>query len=385
MAAHAKLSASGSKRWLSCPPSAKLEQSFPDSQSTYAAEGSFAHSLGELELRKYLGYLTDESHELLLKDLQANDFYSKEMADHVQTYVDICIEKINAARAVSKDAVILLEQRLDYSAWVPEGFGTGDVVIIADGKAEVVDLKYGKGVPVEAEGNTQMRLYGLGALHQFDFLYGIDEITMTIVQPRLDSISSETLTSNELLDWAEAVVRPKAKLAWAGEGEFSAGDHCKFCRANPTCRARAEENLKLAALDFQEPFLLEAHEIGEILGKLGRFIDWAKDVQDYALDQAVNHGVTWPGWKVVEGTSRRKYVDEDCVATVLLAAGYKDEVIYEKSLHGITKMTELLGKKPFNALLTSYIVKPPGKPTLAPESDKRPAINSVASAQADFS
>jgi hypothetical protein len=385
MAAHAKLSASGSKRWLACPPSARLEENFADEKSGYAAEGSFAHSLGELELKKYLALLSDKQYQAQLKTLQANTFYTQNLADNTQTYVDLAIEKINVARALSKDPVVLLEQRLDFSTWVPEGFGTGDLVLIADGVCEVVDLKFGKGIAVSAEENTQMRLYGLGALHQFDCLYDISHVVMTIVQPRLDSVSSEELTANELLGWANDIVKPKAKLAWAGEGEFVAGDHCKFCRARYTCRARAEENLKLAAYDFQDPLLLSPMEIGEILAKVESLVSWATDVQKYALDQAENHGVTWPGWKLVAGRSNRKYTDEVAVATALTGAGYEDKLIFEKSLYGITKMTENIGKKPFNTLLTSYIVKPPGKPALVPESDKRPAINSVASAQADFS
>lgn len=384
MAEHAKLSASGSKRWMSCPPSAILEQQFEDEQSPYAAEGSFAHSLAELCLRLYLGDITDKQFENLLQKRRADPFFTKEMADYVQGYVDIAIEKINAARAISKDAVVLLEQKLDFSPWVPEGFGTGDLVLIADGKCEIVDLKYGKGVPVSAEENTQMRLYALGAINQFDCLYDIHEITTTIAQPRLDNVSSQTLTVAELLAWAEAEVKPKAQLAINGQGEFCPGDHCKFCKARFTCRARAEENLKLAAYDFRDPFLLAPAEIANILGKAEQLAAWVADVQKYALDQAENHGVTFPGWKLVEGRSNRKYDDEDAIAKVLIQAGYTEDQIFEKKLLGVTKMTEVIGKKAFSQLLDQYIVKPPGKPVLVPESDKRPAINSIASAQADF-
>ncbi|MBP2653318.1 MAG: hypothetical protein H6Q73_887 [Firmicutes bacterium] len=385
MAAHAKLSASGSKRWMSCPPSAQLEKEFPDEQSSYAAEGSFGHSLAELYLRKCFGMVSNKAFDAQIKLLKNNSFYTQELTDSIQIYVDLVIEKVNAAKAISKDAVILLEQRLDFSPWVPDGFGTGDTIIIADGLVEVIDLKLGKGVPVSAEGNTQMRLYGLGAINQFDCLYDVQAITMTIVQPRLDSVSSEELKAEELLTWGENEVKPKARLAFDGKGDFCAGDHCKFCKARFSCRARAEKNLELAAYDFQEPFLLNADEIAEILGKIDELTAWAGDLKAYALDQAENHGVNWPGWKLVEGRSNRKYTDEKKVADILVGAGYKDEVIYEKSLYGITKMTDKIGKKSFNALLAEYIIKPPGKPVLVPASDKRSAICSIASAQADFS
>jgi len=382
MAAHAKLSASGSKRWMSCPPSAQLEQDFPDEQSPYAAEGTQAHNLAEVLLRCWLG--GNDGADVA----EANDWLkecNQEMIDAVGIYVDVCIEKINEARAISKDAVILIEQRLDFSPWVAEGFGTGDLVIIADGLCEVIDLKYGKGVPVSAEGNTQMRLYGLGAINQFDCLYDIQTVRMTIVQPRLDSVSSEELKVEEILAWGENEVKPKAQLAFVGQGEFCAGDHCKFCKARYTCRSRAEKNLELAAYDFQEPFLLTTDEVAEILGKVDELIKWAGDLKTYALDQAEKHGVSWPGWKLVEGRSNRKYTDEDKVAAALLAVGYKDEDIYAKSLYGITALEKNIGKTDFAKVLGGYIIKPPGKPTLVPSSDKRPAINSVASAQADFS
>ncbi|MFZ5817263.1 MAG: DUF2800 domain-containing protein [Bacillota bacterium] len=384
MTAHAILSASGAHRWLACPASARLEQEFPDSTSTYAEEGTLAHALAELELRHFLGGLTWEDYESILEPIASNPLYSGEMYDYVQQHVDLVIERINAARAATPDALVFLEQRLDFSRWVPDGFGTGDVVIIADGTLEVIDLKYGKGVPVSAEGNPQIRLYGLGALDSFGTLYEIDRVRMTIVQPRLDSISTEEMSVEDLVTWGDTVVLPAAMLAYSGEGPYAAGEHCQFCRAKAQCRARAEANLELAKYDFRAPALLTHEEIAEILSRAEELQKWAADLQAYALDQAVNHGVRFPGWKLVEGRSNRKYEDEAQVTAALLAEGYTEEQIYEKKLLGISAMEKLLTKKRFETILGGLVVKPEGKPVLVPESDKRPEINSVASAQADF-
>jgi len=387
MTKHAILSASGSARWLACPPSARLEQEFESTTSQYAEEGRFAHQLAELHLQHFLGIVTKRQLDARVnKELKKSDFYSQEMEDYVQVYVDIAIEKINAARAKSDDAIIFLEQLLDFSAWVPDGFGTGDLVLVADGVVEVVDLKYGKGVPVSAEGNTQMRLYGLGAFWNYDMLYDIQAVRMTIVQPRLDSISTEEIPASELIAWGNDVVKPIAQLAFEGKGEFTAGDHCQFCRAKHTCHARAEANLELAKYEFREPPLLTDGEIADVLGRAAELTSWASDIQEYALIQARDHGKKWPGWKLVEGRSNRKYADEDAVADTLKAAGYKENDIYEQILKGITKMEKILDKKKFAELLTEaeLVVKPPGKPTLVPESDKRPEIDPIASAKQDF-
>lgn len=387
MTKHAVLSASSSERWLACPPSARLEQEFESTTSTYAEEGRFAHKLAEYHLQHFLGELTKQQLTYRVNKLKKeSDFYSQEMEDYIQVYVDIAAEKINAARAKSKDAIVFLEQRLDFSYWVPEGFGTGDLVLVADGVVEVVDLKYGKGVPVSAIGNTQMRLYGLGAFWYYDMLYDIDVVRMTIVQPRLDSISTEELSAAELLKWGNETVRPIAQLAYEGKGEFVAGEHCRFCKARYTCRARAEANLELAKYEFQDPPLLEQEEIADVLGRATELRSWVADVLDYALVQARDHGVHWPGWKLVEGRSNRKYVDDDAVADVLKRAGYKHADIFEEVLKGVTKMEKLLGKKKFTELLTDagLVIKPPGKPTLVPESDKRPEIDPLASAKKDF-
>jgi hypothetical protein len=383
--AHAYLSASGSKRWLTCTPSAQLETQFPDSTSEFAEEGTAAHELSEIYLRKYIGEITKAAYTRQLNKAKKGKYYSQEMEDYVQVYVDFVIERINEVQAISPDAVILLEQRLDFSVWVPKGFGTGDVVLIADGVMEIIDLKYGKGVAVDAEENTQMRLYALGALNQFGMLYDIETVKMTIVQPRLDSISTDEIADIDLLHWADEYVQPRAQMAIDGEGDYVAGDHCRFCKARFTCRKRAEANLEMAKYEFKEPALLSNEEIGQILIQAEELQKWAKDVQGYALEQAENHGVRFPGWKLVEGRSNRKYTDEETVAQTLFENGIQEEQIFERKLNGITAMEKAIGKKVFSELLGDLVIKPTGKPTLVPEGDKRPEINSTASAIADFS
>jgi len=380
MGAHALLSASGASRWLACPPSAKLEQNFENKSSEFAAEGTLAHELGELSLKLNLEEITKRKFNSEFKKIEAHELFTKDMPDYVEVYVDTCMERLSEAKAKTPDALFKIEQRLDFSEWVPEGFGTGDFLVIADGTIEVCDLKYGKGVPVSAVGNKQMRLYALGAIAEFGFLYDIEKVKMTIIQPQLDSISTDEITVEELIKWAEEFVKPRAQLAIKGEGEFCAGDHCKFCRAKATCRTRAEKNLELAKYDFQDPYLLDNTEIADILAKADEFAKWAKDVQEYALEQAVQ-GEEYPGWKVVEGRSNRKWTDENKVGEILLGKGFLESIIYTKKLTGISNMEKALGKKELNNILGDYIEKPFGKPTLAPVTDKREVYNP---AKADF-
>lgn len=387
--AHARLSASGAKRWLSCTPSAMMEDQFPESTSDFAEEGTFAHEYSELQLRYYFKMMTAEkweaTHKALLESPKGQKFYSNDLADYVDKYMDMVIERYNAALSRSVDAQLIIEERLDFSKWVPEGFGTGDILIIADGMIEVIDLKYGKGVKVEAQDNPQMRLYGLGALEAHGHLYDIQQVLMTIIQPRLDHISTEEMSAADLVEWAEDHVRPRAELADKGEGEMVAGDHCRFCKAKAVCRGRAEHNLELAKYEFRKADLLTHDEIGEILKRADELQQWAKDVQEYALDQAENHGVKFPNWKLVEGRSTRKYTDEVAIAETLIIEGWAEAVIYQpRKLYGITDMTKIMGKKAFDYILEPFIEKPPGKPALVPESDKRPELNSTASAVRDF-
>lgn len=381
---HAKLSASGAGRWLNCPPSVHLEEGFEDRESPYAEEGTLAHSLAELMINYNCGNIKKTEFNRQLKELKKNTHYSQEMLDYIEEYTREVWEFVNEAKAGCRDIQILTEQRLDFSEYVPEGFGTGDVVIISDGEIHIIDLKYGKGVEVSAQENPQLRLYGLGAISAYEMLYDFNRVKMTIIQPRLNNISSETMLVHFLKDWGRYTVKPVAELAAKGEGEYKPGNHCRFCRARATCRARAESNLELAKMEFVTPELLQDEEIGEILRKAELLAHWVKDVTDFALTEAVNRGKKWEGWKLVEGRSNRKYTDEDKVAETLKEAGYDEAALYEKKLYGITAMEKTIGKKKFNELLSGLIEKPAGKPVLVPESDSRPEIKSTDAARKDF-
>lgn len=381
MAAHALLSASAAERWLNCTPSARLTEKLEDTDSVYAQEGTLAHSLGELELRYMLKLITKNTYNKELKKIQENELYNEDMPDEVEKYTSYVFERLAEAKSHTPDTLIFLEQRLDFTKYVPEGFGTGDCIIIADKTLDIIDLKYGKGVEVYAENNPQMMLYALGAIEEYGFIYDIDQVRMTIVQPRLDNISSWQLPVNDLLKWANGELIQKAKEAYEGNGELVAGAWCKFCKVKAVCKARAEAVLSIGEkYELKDPNLLNTEEIAEILHKADEIQAWAKDLQNYALEQARDNNVKYPGWKLVEGRSVRKYSDDEIVQTVLVKAGYEAEKILKKpELLGITDMEKLLGKKQFNTLLQDYIIKPPGKPTLVVQSDKRPELNSVES------
>lgn len=379
---HAKLSASGAKKWLNCPASITLESKFPDTESAYAAEGTAAHALGEAKLRLALNKITRVLYHKLIRDIEITE----DMEEYTDAYRDFVIERYNALKEQYSGTTLQLEQRLDFSQWVPGGFGTGDAVIIGDDVIEIIDLKYGQGVKVSARENPQLRLYALGAMSDYGFLFDIHKIRMTIFQPRLDNIDTEELTADELLEWGKSV-KPRAILANEGSDECRAGKHCDdgFCKARPICRAYTEEKSKLAALDFKPPPELTIDEIAEVIDQSEKLATWAKLVKDYALEQALDNGVRYPGFKVVEGRSNRKYsVPDDVIAAVLTAEGYSETDIYKKEILGITKMETLLSKKRFNELLGGYVIKPPGKPTLVRSEDKRPEINTAEKAAEDF-
>lgn len=376
---HALLSASGAKRWLSCPPSVRLEEEFEEKPSTYAIEGTYAHSVAELKLRYSFDEINAEDYDRQKVKLQEQypEYHNEELADYIEWYVNTVLEIFAEAKTRCSDAIIMLEQRVDFSEYVPGGFGTSDVVIIADQMLQVIDLKYGRGVKVDAEDNPQLKLYALGAYKEFEMLYNITQVKMTIIQPRLDHVVSSELVVEDLLEWAENEIRTKAELAFKGEGEFSAGSHCHFCKAKQICKARADKNLELLKYEFKSPHLLEDDEIGPLLLKVGELIEWAKSITDYVYEQSTQYGKKYAGWKLVQGRSNRKYKDTIAVAKTLTDAGYDEALIYEKNLLGITAMEKLVGKKQFNELLKDLVVKPEGRPILVVESDNRPEFKPV--------
>ena len=364
---HAILSASSAARWIACPPSARLNAVKPDAPSEYAIQGTEAHRLCEYKLRKALG-------EKVRDPTKNLSFYDSEMEECAEAYCQFVMEAVVQSRATSKDTLVLVEQRVDFSGFVPDGFGTADTLIISGKTVCIVDYKHGKGIEVSADGNPQMMCYALGCIQMFDGLYDIDTVRMVIFQPRLGNISESTISKADLLAWAHDALVPAAKLAYDGEGDFCAGAHCRFCKLKATCRKRAEYNLALAKYDFEMPPTLEDSEVEAVLAKADTLAAWVNDIKEYALQQAIQ-GKKWMGWKLVEGRSNRKYTDEAAVANTVKEAGYEP---YEQKLLGITAMTGLLGKKKFEELLGSFVVKPQGKPTLAPMSDKRPAMNTAA-------
>ena len=366
MGAHSEKGPSSSSRWIHCTPSAKLCADMPDQATGYAEEGTQAHELCEYLLKKEMG--------IEMEDPRSNlSYYNAEMEECCQGYRDYVMELYEEAKGKCGDPVLLVEQRIAYERFVTGGFGTADCILISDGTLNVVDFKYGMGVEVAAEGNTQMRIYALGALEIFDNLYDIEKVRMTIYQPRKSNISVDEISRDELYEWADTVLKPAAEEADRGDGEFHAGEWCRFCKAKSICRERAKENLLLAAYDFASPPLLEDEEIVAILGKVDRLVSWANDVKEFALQEAVA-GKAWPGWKLVEGRSIRKYRNEKEVADAVIAAGFDP---YQQKLLSITDMEKTLGKKKFEEILGKLVVKPDGKPVLVKAEDKRPPINSA--------
>ncbi len=363
---HAILSASSSHRWLNCNPSARLEQEFEGQETEAAAEGTAAHALCEHKLRKALK---------LRSKKPVSKYDCDEMDEYTDGYVQFVLEQLAEAKFTCADPQVLIEQRLDFSCYVPDGFGTGDCLIVASPRLHVIDFKYGLGVLVDAYRNPQMMLYALGALHIFVCLYDDNEVAMSIYQPRRENVSTWTISVEELKEWAEKTLKPKADLAYKGEGEYAPGSWCQFCKAAVKCRARAEAKLDLARFEFAQPPLLSDEEVEEILGKLEDLTKWANGIMAYAQDAAINHGKEWPGYKLVESRTNRKYTDEDAVAQAAVSAGYRD--IYKRTLIPVTEMEKLMGKQTFKEIIGNLIIKPTGKPTLVPASDKRPAITTT--------
>lgn len=374
MAGHALLSPSASHRWLHCTAAPRLEEGIKDEGSDYAAEGTLAHAYCAMKLKNFLGLPTDGEKEEIAA-LQEK-YGTGEMAEYTDTYVTIVLEKYNAARAATPDALLLVETRLDFSDYVPEAFGTADAIIIADGTMEVIDFKYGKGVKVSAVENPQMMIYALGAYARFAFEYRIDNLRATIVQPRIDNLSEYEITVEELTAWAANVLAPAAEKAYKGEGPQTPGAWCQFCKVKNQCRALANKCKEVVAVD---PKLITPEELAkDVLPMVPIVKTWISGVEDFALAQALS-GIQLPGWKIVEGRSVRKITDTDSVAAVLTKNGYKQNDIFKPvEMRTITDLEKLVGKKQFAAMCGEWINKPQGKPTLAPEGDKRKAIDPIA-------
>ena len=369
MGAHARFSPSAAHRRLNCPPSLVLEEQFQDEESAYAAEGSAGHALAEHLIKKHLKIRSKRP---------VSDYYSDDLLEAVDEYVSYVIGEIEEAKRTCKAPIFSVEQRVDASEYVDECFGTADMVIVTDKVAHIIDLKLGKGVAVFAEENPQLMIYGLGILSMAELLYDVEIIRMTILQPRLNNSSTWDIAPDDLKNWGEEVLKPRGAMALMGAGEFKSGNWCRFCKARNKCRARAEQFLELAKMEFKEPALLSEEEIAEVLKVSDELSKWASDVYAYAQEQAIVHGKEWSGFKLVEGRSNRKYSSEEEVAEAAMAAGYKD--IYKSSLVTITEMERLMGKKEFNKILGHLVYKPQGKITLVPESDKREAINNTTAA-----
>lgn len=361
---HSNLSPSGSHKWYNCTPSAALELQFENKLTQAAEEGTAAHAYCEHKLKKLL-------HQRSKRPVSAYD--CDEMQEHTDAYVDYVYEQLEIVKQNCKDPIVLIEQHVDFSEYVPGGFGTADCVIVSNNMLHIIDFKYGIGVLVDAYDNPQMKCYALGALAIFDCLYDIEEISMTIFQPRRENVCTWTTTVQELKSWAENELKPRAEKVSKGEGEFHPGEWCTFCRAAVKCRARAEEKLRLAQEEFKLPPLLSDEEIEDVLSVIPDLTKWANDIMAYATESAILHGKKWNGFKVVEGRSVRKYKDEEAVAQAAKASGYKD--IYRHSLITLTEMQRLMGKSKFEKVLGDLIYKPPGKLTLVPETDKREAVN----------
>ena len=384
---HALLAASGANRWLNCTPSARLEDEYGDKRtSSYAAEGTLAHELAELYLRKeVLHDIDDATFDNKLEEIMSNDLFNDEMLEVVPIYTDYCEEQYIAAKENDEFAVIEIEQKLDLTEYVPESFGTADCIIISDGLMEVIDLKYGKGIPVYAEYNKQLMLYALGALRKYDTMYDIEEIRVTICQPRIDNISSWQISVTDLIKWAEDELKPLADMAFNGDGELHAGDWCRFCSVKNQCRKLYEQQMEIAKNDFKEPHLLTDEEIADIVLRTPKLVEWANSIADYAKQKAIEENKHWPNLKLVEGRSKRQWVNEDDA----LAAIYKnfpelsEEDVTTTKINGITAIEKLVGKAKFLTKLKDVVVTPQGKPTLVSINDKRPAIG-IEQAKIDF-
>jgi hypothetical protein len=365
MTAHALLSASGSKRWLTCTPSARLEATLPEQKRQFGSfdfsqEGTMAHTLGEIKLRYHFGQIGIEEYEKEYEIIKNTPYYNDDFEANIDNYV------LYVRSQIGEGDTPLFEQRVDFSDWVPDGFGTADVVVLSKHSIRVIDLKFGKGVPVHAQDNPQLRLYALGAWSKFKEEYpDIKEVSYTIHQPRLDSISTDGTTVAKLVDWANYFVKPKAKKAWAGAGEFLPGDHCQFCRAKAQCRARSDFNTELTRMEFKDPPLLSSEEVADVLTKAQDLRTWANDVEEYALVQAVDSDIIPPGFKLSTSVTHRKIVDQELAAAILVDKGMDPVAIWERpKLKSVSAIKKLSPKSPVDSWLGDLISRPEGQPKL---------------------
>ena len=380
--AHAVLSASGASRWLACTPSARLEEQFPDSTSEYAKEGTLVHEVCELKVRKNLiEQMPTRTYNTKLKKLKENELWQDEMDKFTDVYLEYIQELVHS---YSCSPAVMVEKKVDFSQYVPEGFGTADCIVIAEGTMHIIDFKYGKGVAVSAENNPQMKLYALGAYLEYSMLYPIEKIKMAIVQPRLENEASESeIFVAELMEWAENVVKPLAEKAYKGEGTYIAGNHCRFCRAKATCRERARMNLEASKFEMKAGALLSDTEVGEALKMAQDLAKWAEDLKEYALTESLK-GKIIPGWKAVEGRSVRAFKDTDLAIKTIIDSGIEEALLYERKQLTLAQIEKLLGAKQFKELVGELVEKAPGKPTLVLETDKREKIVNRITAEEDF-
>ena len=382
--AHALLSASGAERWMNCTPSPRLEEKLgiEDETSVFAEEGTLAHELAEAEIRMKFKMITPAQYKKKIKEIEADPLYSADMDTFVAYYVDFVREQFAEAKKRDAGAVLMVEEKYNLEPYVPEGFGTGDASVIADGVLDIIDLKYGKGLEVSAVDNKQLKLYALGALRKYDLVYDVHTVRLSIIQPRLDNFSTWEISVEELTQWAVNEVIPKAKAAHDGKVETKAGEWCRWCKVAPKCRAIAEKAVEVAKHEFKDPNLLDDAEVLEIYENSAFFSKWFDNVKAYVLNEA-KAGKKWDGYKLVEGKSNRKINSPEKAAAILKGLNYKDDEYMKSSLKGLGDLEKLLTKKVFNEKLGALIVKPQGAPTLAPVSDKRPEFG-IESAKKDF-
>lgn len=379
---HAVLSASGSHKWLNCTPSARLEEKFPNKTSDYMEEGTLAHAIAEFKVKSYFNEAFSKSaYTRRINKFKKEKYFNQEMLMYTDTYLE-CIKGI--AMESSTRPFVAVEQTVDFSDYVPEGFGTADCILISENTLHIIDFKYGKGVEVSAESNPQMMLYALGAIKQFGFLYDIQKINMLIIQPRKDNISNFEMTKDELLNWGNNTVKSQAQLAFMGLGTFVQGEHCRFCKARGACEFRAQENMKVVEeiKELKGQGLLSNAEMSDILNKTEGIAEWIKDISGQALDEILK-GNSVPGYKAVEGRSNRKITDIDEAFEVLKNNGIEEALLYERKPITLTQLEKVVGKTKLSETIGNYIEKPKGAPTLVKETDKREPYKNI-SAKEEF-